>query len=188
MLWECVMSMTKCGLWIVRLLALTGIAGAATLERLSLDDMILKSTEIVRGRVVSSSVIQRGPLLYTVSRVQILEGLKGTLGSHIDVAVRGGSFGGQKQTFSGAPQLKEGAEYVLFLWTGRSGLTHVIGFSQGVFDVRREKNGQAFVSRAAIKETLLDPSTKQEVKDQDVSLSLDELLARIRRTMAEGRR
>jgi hypothetical protein len=180
--------MSRCRLLLTKLLVLTSVAGAATLERLSLDDMILKSTEIVRGRVVSSSVIERGPVLYTVSRVQILEGLKGALGSHIDVAVRGGSSGGQRQTFSGAPELKAGAEYVLFLWTGRSGLTHVIGFSQGVFDVRREKNGQTFASRAPIKETLLDPSTKQEVEDHGLSIPLEELLARIRRIAAEGRR
>jgi hypothetical protein len=39
-----------------------GASLAATLEKLSLDEMIQKSTSIVRGTVLGSRVSQRGPL------------------------------------------------------------------------------------------------------------------------------
>jgi hypothetical protein len=164
------------------LVSLTGGLSAATLERLGMDEMIEKSTEIVRGRVVSSTTIQRGPMLYTVSRVQVLEGLKGDVGSSIDVAVRGGELGGLRQTFSGAPHFAAGAEYLLFLWTGRNGLTQVIGFSQGVFDIGKDKSGRTIAYRAATRETLLDPQTGREIEDVALSVNLNDLLAKIRRS------
>ena len=39
--------------------------GGATLERLTRDDLIAKSTAIVRGKVISSYASFRGPIIYT---------------------------------------------------------------------------------------------------------------------------
>ena len=50
----------------------------------------------------------------------------------------GGVVNGIRQSVTGAPELKPGQEYVLFLWTSRSGLTQVIGLSQGLFKVSEE--------------------------------------------------
>jgi len=42
-----------------------GTTRSATLERLTRDDLIAKSTAIVRGKVISSYASFRGPIIYT---------------------------------------------------------------------------------------------------------------------------
>src|SRR6267378_8502474 len=43
----------------------------ATLERLSLDDMIVKSTAIVRGKVTATYAALSGPIVYTHYNLQV---------------------------------------------------------------------------------------------------------------------
>jgi hypothetical protein len=176
-------------LCLVTALLLTAIPlWAATLERLSLDEMIQQSTQIVRGRVLGSRTSLRGPVIYTYSTIQVLERWKGPSSSTVEFAVPGGTLGGARQTFSGAPEFKIGAEYVFFLWTGRSGLTQVIGLSQGVFDLTHDSKGQAIVSRAASTETVLDRVTGLQVKDETVTMGLNELRRLIEQNMASAKR
>jgi hypothetical protein len=153
---------------------------AASLEYLSLDDMAAKSTAIVRGRVVATGTGTRGPLIYTQYTVQVLERLKGPEASQVDVVVLGGTSQGMRQAFSGAPQLGAGVDYLLFLWTGPSGLTQIIGFSQGLFQLQKDGSGEWIASRAAASEAMLDPKTGRLVNDQAIRLRLTELRSRVR--------
>jgi hypothetical protein len=155
------------------------------LEKLSLERMILESTAIVRGRVVSTSVSQRGSLLYTRAKVQVGERWKGGTEATVEVSVPGGRSGNLRQTFTGAPNLEPGAEYLLFLWTGKSGVTQVIGFSQGVFDISMDTKGQPVAARAASTETMLD-ATGRTVADGPVKMTLAEMDKLIRATLAQG--
>jgi hypothetical protein len=158
------------------------VSQATTLERLALDDMIQKSTEIVRGRVMSAGGMKRGSMIYTRARVQVIEWWKGKAAASIDVHVPGGVYGGERQIVSGAPQLKEGYEYVLFLWTGRSGMTQVIGLSQGVFDLKMESaDKQVEAYRAASTQTMLDSETREPVVDTPVRMKVSELRDRVKR-------
>jgi hypothetical protein len=152
---------------------------AATLEYLSTDDMIGRSTAIVRARVLGTSAAQHGPLIYTHFDVQVTERFKGPEAPRMDVVVPGGAVRGLRQTFSGAPGLVEGGEYLLFLWTGPSGLTHVIGLSQGVFTLTRESGGEVTASRRAGSEAMLDARTGRTVADRPVRLRLTELRSRV---------
>src|SRR5689334_17355761 len=72
----------------------------ATLERLSLDDMIVKSTSIVRGKVGQSRVVASGPVIYTYYTIQVSERFKGAQGTALEVAVPGGEINGLRQTFA----------------------------------------------------------------------------------------
>jgi len=163
-----------------------GLQGA-TLERLTLDEMIQKSTEIVRGRLLGSRAAHRGSVIYTYSKIQVLERWKGQPASQVEVAVPGGTLGGFRQTFSGVPELVAGKEYVLFLWTGRNGVTQVIGLSQGVLDVKQNAAGELFVGRTASTETMLDGKTGQVVRDEAVRMGLQELRQRVERGLATAR-
>ena len=145
-----------------------------------MDDMIAKSTVIVRAKVGAPKTALHGSIVYTHYTVYVAEQLKGASSSQMDVVVPGGRIGRIAQTFSGTPALVEGTEYVLFLWTGRSGLTHVIGLTQGVFHVNRNAQGQVVLSRTASTEPMLDPSTGREVADQAVSLRWSELARRVK--------
>src|SRR4051812_29352507 len=112
--------------------------GAATLSRLSLDDMINQSTSIVRARVTGSYVAPRAPITYTFYQLQIMERWKGVSQVSAEVALPGGTLNGLRQSFPGTPQLTEGKEYIFFLWTSKTGLTQIIGLTQGLFDVSQD--------------------------------------------------
>lgn len=159
------------------------VASGATLQYLSMDDMIAKSTAIVRGRVGASSVSMDGPAgrgtIYTHYSVQVLEVLKGAAGGSVDVAVPGGALRNFRQTFAGAPTLRAGNEYVFFLWTSRTGLTQIIGLSQGLFTIQSDSGGKVVASRAASGEPMIGPNGGL-ISDQPRSIPLDELRARIK--------
>ena len=156
---------------------------ASTLERLSLDDMILKSTAIVRAKVVGTSSMMRGPLIYTVARVELVERWKGPRASQMDVAIPGGLYRGDYQNISGAPKLVPDTDYILFLWTGPSGVTQVIGLSQGVFTVVQDAQGQEVVERPAAGAVMLS-AKGTAVEDEAVSMKLSDLRGRVERMVA----
>jgi len=180
------MARVALGVWLMA--CLLAPARATTLERLSLDEMIVKSTAIIRGRVLSSQAISHNNLVYTHFKVQVLERWKGPNEAVADVAVPGGKAGKLRQSYAGAPELTEGGEYLLFLWTGRSGLTQVIGFSQGAMTLAKDGKGDLVVTRAASRELMLDPRTGQPVADAAVLMRLREMSDRIARTLARGAR
>lgn len=161
---------------------------AATLERLSLEEMIQKSTEIVRGRILSSRTALRGPVVYTFVQVQVEDRWKGPPAARVEVAVPGGDYGHLQQSFSGAPVLEPGGEYLLFLWTGRSGVTQVIGLSQGVFEVKRAPDGSMIVERPASREVVLEAGTGRRIQDLAVSMPLEEVRSRVRQVLAGSNR
>jgi hypothetical protein len=172
----------------ILLLALAAVPSpAATLEKLTLEEMIQQSTAIVRGKAVGSSVSQRGPLIYTHWKIRIVERWKGEAAAEVEVVTPGGAMNGVRQAFSGAPTLVEGTEYVLFLWTGKSKLTHVIGLSQGVFDLRQDGAGNPILNRPASTEVMLDAKTGREVNDEPMRMRLSELSSRIRGVLEAAR-
>src|SRR5664279_2344981 len=77
----------------------------ATLERLSLDEMITRSTTIVRGTVTASWAASTGSVIYTHYRIQVSEQFKGTAQNTVEVMTPGGSVKGLSQSFSGSPVL-----------------------------------------------------------------------------------
>jgi len=156
---------------------------AATLEHLTLDQMASKSTAVVRARVKSSSSALRGSMVYTMVHVEVLERWKGASAGALSVAIPGGEAAGVRQTFSGAPRLAQGGEYVLFLWAGRNGLVQVIGLSQGVFEVQRH-GAALFAFRGASSETILD-ARGHPVRDETIRIGLAELKALVRKVVAE---
>ena len=125
-------------------------ANATTVIKASLDDLIDKSTSIVRAKITGSYTSASGPAINTYYKIQVEEVMKGSAAAQVDVRVPGGSFHGVQQNFAGAPQLATGAEYVLFLWKGPSGTTHLLGLSQGVLDVTKDTTGNLMVVRQPI--------------------------------------
>ena len=107
----------------------------ATLERLSLDDMITKSTAIVRGNVTQPGPPTPARVIYTHYKIQVSERFKGAPQKLVEVAVPGGTIDELHQTQPGSPVLNQGDEYVFFLWTGKSGMTWITGLTQGLFSM-----------------------------------------------------
>lgn len=159
---------------------------ASTLQRLSLNDMIQKSTMIVRGSIQpGTSTSLRGPLIYTHYQLMVTAAFKGTPGQIIDVAVPGGALSGMQQPVAGAPQLYPALDYLVFLWTSKTGLTQVIGLSQGLFNIATNAQGQVMVSRGAANATMLD-SAGQVVTDTSLQMPLSQMVSNIQTVLAGG--
>lgn len=151
---------------------------ATTLQRLSVDEMTQQSSAIVRAKVTGCSGVLRGANVWTIYQLQVLETLKGARTSSVQVAVPGGVAGGMRQMVAGAPTLTTGAEYVFFLWQGRSGLIQLIGLSQGLLSVTRDAEGNINLVRPAAKEVMLDQNLKP-VTDPGLRLRWNDLRSRV---------
>jgi hypothetical protein len=67
---------------------------------------------------------------------------------------------------------------VLFLWTSKTGLTQLIGLSQGLFSVISATGTAPIVVRAAAMERTLN-ATGQPVSDNDIRMPLSALKTEI---------
>jgi hypothetical protein len=176
---------TKVVLRILRI-AMCLIPGAAplsgvTMQQLSMDDLAVKSTAIVQGRVTDSYTATNGPTVYTHYHLAVTDTWKGTAGATVDVALPGGTAGGVRQTYPGIPQLAIGSTYVIYLWTSPStGITMPTGFSQGVFSV-----GSDSASRGATSDLMLD-STGHPVQDAAVSMRLADMKRGVATALAKS--
>lgn len=162
-----------------------GVLPGATLERLTMDDMVQKSTDIVRGRILGNSASFRGTpgrggMIYTHYTLQVTERWKGSASTTLDVAVPGGFAHGLRQTFAGAPELSPTADYVLFLWRSPSGLTQILGLSQGLLTVKVEASGASTVGRNGAGEPMIDKNGLP-VADPGFNMSMDEFRATMSR-------
>ncbi len=170
------------------LLAVSLGVQAATLERLSLDDMTARSTAIVRARAISSSVSYIGSTIYTRTRFQVLESWKGQEKAEVEVFQPGGTVGQTTQHYAGTPRFTPGQEAVLFLWSGPSGRAQLIGLSQGLFEVERNAAGEIEVRRRPSGEVLLAPGTGQPAAEEVLVMPLRSLATRVRDTLERERR
>jgi hypothetical protein len=152
-----------------------GQTAAATLQQLSIDQMTQSATAIVRARVTGSSASFTGSTIYTHYKLQVSETWKGSPGT--EVMLPGGVAGGLRQSFPGVPTLQTGAEYVLYLWkSSTTGITHIVGLSQGIFNVTQQADGSFEVSRPHIGETMLD-TTGRLVRDRAIRMPLSTMKA-----------
>ncbi|MCX6593329.1 MAG: hypothetical protein NTZ56_17580 [Acidobacteria bacterium] len=148
-------------------------ANATTLQRLSVAEMTDQATAIVRAKVHSCAAAFRGSLIYTTCTLSVIERWKGAPANTVAISIPGGTVGTQRQTFSGTPTLNPGDEQIFFLWTGRSGITQVMGLSQGVLTLEKTANGQVYATRTPTSERMLD-HTGRPVADEGVDVLLED--------------
>jgi hypothetical protein len=175
--------MRICPIFAAVLLAVSPI-GATTLLKLSLDEMIQQSTSIVRAKITGSYTAPLGRDVYTYYQVQILETLKAGGTAATVVAVPGGTAKGVRQMAAGAPTLNAGQEYILFLWTSRSGMTQIIGLSQGLFVAMQSEAGDTVLVRPAASELMLDQAGRV-VADHGVTMKLADLKTEIQKALGK---
>jgi hypothetical protein len=167
---------------IVAFTGLTVSVWATTLQQLSTDGMIQQSTAIVRAKVTGSYAALRGKDVYTYYQLLVTENLKAASPQQLEVAVPGGATRGIRQMVPGAPVLATGQEYVIFVWTSKSGLAQVIGLSQGLFAVTQNSAGDTVIVRPAAVSMMLNQAG-QVVADQPVSMSLSDLRTEIQKVL-----
>jgi hypothetical protein len=151
---------------------------AATLQQLSVDQMTQAATAIVRARVSGATASFAGSTIYTHYQLQVTESWKGF--TPLEVAIPGGIANGFRQSFPGMPELRVGTEYLMFLWTSKStGITHLVGLSQGLFNLTAQNDGSTLATRPLIGEMILDASG-QKVVDHAVEMSVTNLKSQVR--------
>jgi hypothetical protein len=79
------------------------------------------------------------------------------------VVVPGATAKNLRQIYSGAPQLNLGGEFVLFRWTGPSGLTQIMGLTQGLFRLSPGDSSSGVVTRAASTKLMLEAGTSRRI-------------------------
>jgi hypothetical protein len=152
---------------------------AATLEQLSLPELVEHATLIVRARPTTIAAIQNGAIIYTLHSLRVSEVLHGRLpGRNLELALPGGRLGDRSQTFSGVPAPAAGQEYVFFLWRGRNGLYQLVGLNQGMLEVSGNTAG-AVASRPPIEGTMLNRRTGLPVRDEGLRLTLRQLRSEV---------
>ena len=167
------------------ILASVALANATTLVKMSMDDLIAKSTEIVRAKVVGVRTASVGQDIYTYYQLQVSESLKGA-SVPAEVAVSGGVYGNLRQVAVGSPVLNQGQEYVLFLWTNSHKTSQLIGLAQGMLSLSEDASGTLVLSRPAVHDQMLDASGKP-VADSAVNMKWSDLKALITRTLGKGK-
>jgi hypothetical protein len=158
------------------LLGLSLAAPAATLQYLTLDQISQSATAIVRAKVTASSASFTGKTIYTHYKLQVSEAWKG---SATELMLPGGVAGGFRQSFPGVPELQVGSEYVMYLWTSKvTGITQLVGLTQGLFNVSASTTSNALVWRPANADSLLDANLRP-LTDQPVSMTLSAMKSRV---------
>jgi hypothetical protein len=151
---------------------------ATTLQILSVDAMVAKSSTIVRARPTPASSFQRGGMVYTSYRLDVSATLKGNPVSTLQVAVPGGNYQGMHQAVAGSPGLQTGSEYVFFIWTAPSGSNYIVGLSQGLFEVHTNASGAVVLTRGPADAKTID-AAGSAVSDRGATLLLTDLQAKI---------
>ena len=127
--------LTACALMLA-LLALPGTA-LATVEELSLEELVSRATLIVRGTVIDTSAQWDADhsRIYTYVTLRPIEYVKGAARmSDLVFAVPGGTAGGLTLSVSDVPVFREGEETVVFL---QDEYFQVVGWRQGKYTVEQ---------------------------------------------------
>jgi hypothetical protein len=151
---------------------------ATTLQLLSVESMVAKSSAIMRARPTPVSSFQRGGMIYTSYRLDVSATLKGSAVSTLQVAIPGGNYQGMHQAVAGSPGLQAGSEYVFFVWTAPSGANYIMGLSQGLFEVHTNASGAVVLTRGPASAKVID-AAGSGVNDHGLTLLLTDLRAKI---------
>lgn len=134
--------------------AVAAPAGATTLIRESLDDLVAANRSVVVGEVLDASSYWNldGTFILTDFRVAVHQTVKGEPASEVTVTLMGGTVGDLTALIVGGAELVPGRFYVLFLnpedLPGAHGALTVRDLAQGAFDVEVRKGGLRAVSQA----------------------------------------
>jgi hypothetical protein len=123
---------------LVTLGAIAHPAAATTVRRLSMAELTLASELVVRGRVISQTVVAANGRIYTDSVVAVDECWRGACPEQLSVRQLGGELEGVGLTVEGITPLRGDRPVVLFL-RPRARHYRPVAMSQGVFRVQGQQ-------------------------------------------------
>jgi len=162
-------------------------AHATTIRPMTIEQMTQAASNVVEARALNSwsAWNAQHTLIYTYTRVQVVNTLKGSAESYMLLKQIGGSAEGYSQHVSGVRYLAAGEDAVLFLYQNKSepGTHVVVGLMQGQFRASRTKSGQVLVSNGVPGAEAVQYGSRQVTVYQGSAMTLKELETRVRRTL-----
>jgi len=164
------------------------VAWASVMRYLSLEDQCDMAEVIVVATATSqsSSWDDNRLRIYTDTRFEVEQTVKGDVGGIIIMRQLGGQVGDIGMSVAGSPVFLEGESYVLFLDPRPDGKFRVVGFSQGCYPVVTGAGGKARVMpgmAASSGAHFIDRPQGKALSTQ----SLEEFLGRIRHLLKQNR-
>lgn len=137
-------------------------AGATTLARMSLEELAGAAEVIARVRCLDSESRWEAGEIWTFTRFEVVETLKGTAPRLLTVRLLGGRAGHSVSLVEGVPRFRSGEEAVLFLERSRADSFSVTSWVQGTFRIRRNaQTGEETVTQDSSRFAVLDPATQR---------------------------
>jgi hypothetical protein len=165
----------------IRLLSLllAPCLAATTVETVSFDQAVARSTAIVHGKVVRSWVSwdPEHTAIWTHYEIRIADLLKGPPAPAITISEPGGDLDGKHMQVVGAPRYAVGEEVVVFAAETPIGYLRTCGWEQGKF----------VVQGSLVRSSKKGPAAAQSLVSHD-GAGLDAFLARIRGEVARQAR
>jgi len=124
---------------------------ATTLRQMNLDELAASARVVARVRCLENESRAENGEIWTFTRFEVVEALKGSVPGEITVRLIGGRVGHLASVVDGVPRFRPGEEVFLFLQPTPTGDLSVTSWVQGTFRVGR------------------DPATRKETVTQDTS-------------------
>jgi hypothetical protein len=181
-----ILRISQLALFVVAL-ATTAPAGATTLLRQSLGELVANHSTIVVGEVVAAHSYWKedGSFIVTDFQVEASDVLKGNARKReLTVTVLGGSVGDLTTLIPGGADYAVGKTYVMFLadrpLPGSTGELTAPAHSQGVFEIVRARDGARAISQAKAEHLVPDALGFVDPPGGDAGMLLEEMIALIR--------
>ena len=160
---------------------------ATTLARLSIDQLVAGSDAVARVRCAASESRWENGSIWTVTTVEVVETLKGSLPGKIAVRLPGGRVGHLTATVGGAPKFNPGDEAVVFLERSRAGGFTVAGWVEGTFRISRDpRTGGETVTQDSSAFAVFDTATRTFHTEGIHRMPIMEFRARIAAAVARS--
>ena len=160
---------------------------ATTLAKLSLDQLAAGSDAVARVRCVSAQSRWENGSIWTVTRAEVVETLKGNLPRQIVVRLPGGRVGHLTAFVEGAPKFNPKDDAVLFLERSRAGGFTVAGWVEGTFRVSPDPrtHGET-VTQDSSAFAVFDPATRTFRAEGIRRMPIAEFRTRVAVAVAHG--
>jgi len=176
--------------------AVAAPAGAATMLRAGLDELVAGNRTVVVGEVIEAHSYWNadGTFILTDVRFEVADVLHGTAGEELTLTLMGGTVADLTVLIVGGPELVPGRPYVLFAdradLPGAPAAFSVRDLAQGVFDLEIGRDGVRAVSQAAGQPLVPDLFGEGRPPGDARGLALAELIQDVREISArqEARR
>jgi hypothetical protein len=160
------------------------VANATTLAKLHFYELVNKSTAVARLRCLGSETFWEKDEIWTKTRFEVIERVKGNLPGIVVVRMIGGRLEHLNARVDGAPDFRPGEEVYLFLWGPAKESLGIVGWGQGTFRIRRDpQGGVETVTQDSADIPVLDPQTGEFSRSGIQNMPVPDFLEKLRKEL-----